>query len=581
MSLSCTAVPKYYGQFREKVIRGEIPVCKEIAMEMTRIDQLIANPLYYYDDRAVEGWIAFCENECTLTDGSDMHLLDSFKLWGESIFGWYRFVEASVYQPGKNGEPGRYIRKLVKRRLINRQFLIVGRSASKSTYVSTIQNFFLNVDTSTTHQVTTAPTMKQAEEVLSPIRTAITRARGPYFKYLTAGSIHSTTGSAANRSHLCSTKKGIENFFTGSLLEIRPMSIDKLQGLKTKVCSVDEWLSTDIRDNVLVALEQGAAKIPDYLILAVSSEGNVRNGPGDEIKLELNRILRGEERDDNTSIWYYKMDDVKEIKNPKLWVKANPNIGFTVSEDTYRKEKEKAENNPSIRNEILAKRFGIPSEGFTYFFTYEETIPQRKRDYWQMQCSLGVDLSMGDDFCGFTFLFPLPAERFGIKARSYITSNTLMKLTSAMRRKYDEFIEEGSLIVLEGVVLDLNEVYDDLESHIARCQYDVCSVGYDPYNAKEFINRWETENGPFGIVKVIQGARTESVPLGELKKLAGEKRLQFDELLMQFCMGNCITIEDTNGNRKLRKQRAEDKIDNVSAMMDAFVAYKLNKDLFG
>lgn len=547
---------------------------------MNRIDRFIANPYYYYDDKAVEGWISFCENELTLTDGTDMHLLDSFKLWGESIFGWYQYVEASVYEPGINGRPGKYVRKLVKRRLINRQFLIVGRSASKSTYVSTIQNYFLNVDTSTTHQITVAPTMRQAEEVLSPIRTAIVRARGPYFKFLTEGSIHNTTGSSANRVHLASTKKGIENFFTGSLLEIRPMSIDKTQGLKIKVGSIDEWLSTDIREDVLTSMEQGASKIKDYLILAVSSEGTVRNGPGDNIKMELNKILRGEEIDDHTSIWYYKLDDVKEVNKPKLWVKANPNIEYTVSLDTYMREKEKAESNPAIRNEILAKRFGIPSEGFTYFFTYEETLCHRKRDFWQLPCALGADLSRGDDFCAFTFLFPLQYEKFGVKARSYITSNTLNTLLPALRVKYQEFLDEGSLIVLDGTVLDMMQVYDDLEAYITRCQYDVCAFGYDPYNAKEFVNRWESENGPFGIVKVIQGARTESVPLGELKKLATDRMLLFDESIMEFCMGNCITIEDTNGNRKLRKSRADQKIDNVSAMMDAFIAYKLNKDLF-
>ena len=582
MSLSNTAVPKYYGRFREDVISGRIPVCKEVAMEMHRIDELIANPKYYYDDKAVEGWIAFCENELTLTDGSDMHLLDSFKLWGEQIFGWYYFIERQVYVPGENGNPGKYIRKLVKARLIKKQYLIVGRGASKSTYCSTIQNYFLNVDTETTHQVTVAPTMKQAEEVISPIRTSIVRSRGPYFKFLTAGSIHNTTGSKMNRAHLVSTKKGIENLFTGSLLEIRPMSIDALQGLKTKVCSVDEWLSCDIREDVVGTLEQGCSKLPDYLILAVSSEGTVRNGPGDTIKMELYDILQGNYNNPHVSIWWYKLDDVKEVnvKNKDLWLKANPNIGKTVSFEAYQLDVERAEHEPSTKNDILAKRFGIPSEGYTYFFTYEETLPHRKTEFWQMPCSVGADLSRGDDFCAFTFLFPLPYEKFGIKTRSYITTNTLIKLPSAMRAEYDKFINEGSLIVLEGTVLDMNEVYEDLENHILRSEYDTRCLGYDPYNAREFVQRWEQENGPFGIEKVIQGAKTESVPLGELKKLAGERRLLFDEELMKFCMGNCITLEDTNGNRKLYKRRADQKIDNVAAMMDAFVAYKLNKDLF-
>lgn len=582
MSLSNTAVPKYYGRFREDVISGRIPVCKEVAMEMHRIDELIANPKYYYDDKAVEGWIAFCENELTLTDGSDMHLLDSFKLWGEQIFGWYYFIERQVYVSGEDGNPGRYIRKLVKARLIKKQYLIVGRGASKSTYCSTIQNYFLNVDTETTHQVTVAPTMKQAEEVVSPIRTAIIRARGPYFKFLTAGSIHNTTGSKMNRAHLVSTKKGIENLFTGSLLEIRPMSIDALQGLKTKVCSVDEWLSCDIREDVVGTLEQGCSKLPDYLILAVSSEGTVRNGPGDTIKMELYDILQGNYKNPHVSIWWYKLDDVKEVnvKNKDLWLKANPNIGKTVSFEAYQLDVERAEHEPATKNDILAKRFGIPSEGYTYFFTYEETLTHRKTEFWQMPCSVGADLSRGDDFCAFTFLFPLPYEKFGIKTRSYITTNTLIKLPSAMRAEYDKFINEGSLIVLDGTVLDMNEVYEDLENHILRSEYDTRCLGYDPYNAREFVQRWEQENGPFGIEKVIQGAKTESVPLGELKKLAGERRLLFDEELMKFCMGNCITLEDTNGNRKLYKRRADQKIDNVAAMMDAFVAYKLNKDLF-
>ena len=580
MSLSNTAVPKYYGRFREAVIRGEIPVCREVSMEMNRIDALIASPMYYYDDQAVEGWILFCETELTLTDGSDMYLLDSFKLWGEAIFGWFYFVERSVYIPGTDGKAGRYIKKTIKKRLTLKQYLIVGRGASKSTYISTIQNYFLNVDSSTTHQVTTAPTMKQAEEVLSPIRTSIIRARGPYFKFLTAGSIHNTTGSAANRCHLASTKKGIENFFTGSLLEIRPMSIDKLQGLKTKVCSVDEWLSGDVREDVIGALEQGASKLDDYLILAVSSEGTVRNGPGDTIKMELMDILKGDYKNPHVSIWYYRLDDVKEVAHPELWVKANPNIGKTVSYEAYQMEVDRAEAAPSTRNDTLAKRFGIPSEGYTYFFTYEETLCHRKSEFWQMPCALGADLSRGDDFCAFTFLFPLPYEKFGIKVISYITSNTLMKLQPAMRMKYDEFIDEGSLVVLEGTVLDMTDVYDDLDKFIIRCEYDVRALGFDPYNAREFVQRWETENGPFGIEKVIQGAKTESVPLGELKKLAEDRRLIFDQKLMEFCMGNCITLEDTNGNRKLYKRRHDEKIDNVAAMMDAFVAFKVNKDLF-
>ena len=580
MALSNTATPKYYGQFREAVIRGEIPVNEYISLEMNRIDKLIESPIYYYDEKAIDGWIAYCENELTLTDGSDMFLLDTFKLWAEEIFGWYYFIEKSVYEPGTDGKPGRYVMKTVKKRLTLKQFLIIGRGASKSTYVSTIQSYFLNVDPSTTHQITTAPTMKLAEEVLQPIRTSIVRARGPFFKFLTAGSIHNTTGSKANRVHLASTKKGIENFFTGSLLEIRPMTIDKLQGLKTKVNSVDEWLSGAIREDVIGAIEQGASKLPDYLILAVSSEGTVRNGPGDNIKMELIDILKGDYINPHVSIWYYRLDDVKEVADPKMWVKANPNIGKTVSEEAYRMDVEKAEHSPSARNDILAKRFGIPSEGFTYFFTYEETLPHRKKEYWQMPCSMGADLSRGDDFCAFTFLFPLGYGKFGIKVRSYITSNTLMKLPGAMRFKYDQFIEEGTLIVLEGTVLDMMEVYDDLDKHIMDFQYDVRSFGFDPYNAREFVQRWEQENGPFGLEKVIQGAKTESVPLGELKKLAEDRLLLFDEQLMQFCMENCIAIEDTNGNRKLRKLRADQKIDNVAAMMDAFIAYKLNKDLF-
>lgn len=580
MSLSNTATPKYYGQFRDAVLRGEIPVNEEISLEMNRIDSLIASPIYYYDDKAVEGWILFCENELTLSDGSPLHLLDTFKLWGEQLFGWYYFIERSVYIPGKNGETGKWVKKTLKRRLTKKQLLIIGRGAAKSMYISTIQNFFLNVDPSTTHQVTTAPTMKQAEEVMAPIRTSIVRARGPYFKYLTTGTVHSTTGSMRNKSHLASTKKGIENFFTGSILEIRPWSIDKLQGLKSKINSADEWLSGAIREDIITTLEQNATKVTDGLVLATSSEGTVRNGPGDNIKMELMSILHGEYTAPSVSIWYYKLDDISEINDPRMWVKANPNLGHTVSYEAYQMEKEKAEHVPSARNDILAKRFGIPSEGYTYFFTYEETKCHRKREYWQMPCSLGIDLSRGDDFCAFTFLFPLPYEKFGIKVRSYITSNTLMKLTPAMRMKYNDFIDEGTLIVLDGTVLDMIEVYEDLEKFYLNCDYDVRSIGYDPYNAREFIQRWEQENGPFGIEKVIQGAKTESVPLGELKKLAEDRRLLFDEQLMEFCMGNCITMEDTNGNRKLLKKRHDEKIDNVSAMMDAFISYKLNKDLF-
>lgn len=581
MSLSNTAVPRYYGEFREAVLRREIPVCETIELEMNRIDDLIRNPNVYYDDKAVEGWVSYCENELTLTDGSDMFLLPTFKLWAEQIFGWYVFEDRSVYVPGPHGMPGHYEIKRIKKRLTQKQFLIVGRGASKSTYVSTIQSYFLNIDTSTTHQITTAPTMKQAEEVLSPIRTSIIRSRGPLFKFLTAGSVHSTNGSHANKAHLASTKKGIENFFTGSLLEIRPMRIDSLQGLKCKVASVDEWLSGDIREDVIGALEQGASKIPGYLILAVSSEGTVRNGPGDDIKMELMSILKGEyENSEHISIWYYRLDDKKEVAHPKNWVKANPNIGKTVSYDAYQKDVDKAEHNPSQLNDILAKRFGIPSEGFTYFFTYDEIQLHRKSTYWQLPCAMGADLSRGDDFCAFTFLFPLPYEQFGIKVRSYITSNTLAKLPGSMRFKYDQFVREGSLIVLEGTVLDMNEVYDDLQKHYIDAQYDIRAFGYDPYNAREFVQRWEAENGPFGIEKVIQGAKTESVPLGELKKLAADRRLLFDEKLMEFCMGNCVVREDTNGNRKLLKERHEQKIDNVSAMLDAFVAYKLNKDLF-
>lgn len=580
MALSNTATPKYYGQFRDAVIRGEIPVCKEISMEMNRIDDLIANPGVWYDDQAVEGFVNYCENELTLTDGEDLHLLDSFKLWAEQIFGWYYFIERSVYKPSPDGHGGRYVKKSIKKRLVNKQYLIVARGAAKSMYASCLQSFFLNVDTSTTHQITTAPTMKQAEEVMSPIRTSITRSRGPLFKFLTEGSLQNTTGSKANRMKLASTKKGIENFLTGSMLEIRPMSVDKLQGLKCKVATVDEWLSGDIREDVVGAIEQGASKNPDYLIVAISSEGTVRNGSGDTIKMELMDILKGEYVNPHVSIWYYKLDSVDEVSNPEMWIKANPNIGKTVSYETYQLDVERAEKAPATRNDILAKRFGIPMEGYTYYFTYDETIPHRKRDFWQMPCALGADLSQGDDFCAFTFLFPLTNGKFGVKTRNYISSLTLMKLPSAMRMKYDEFMEEGSLVVLDGTVLDMMQVYDDIDNHIIECGYDVRCIGYDPYNAKEFIARWETENGPFGIVKVIQGSKTESVPLGELKKLSEERMLLFDEKLMMFAMGNCITLEDTNGNRKLLKKRYDQKIDAVAAMMDAYVAYKTNRDAF-
>ena len=587
MALSNTATPKYYGQFRDAVMRGEIPVCEEISMEMNRIDDLIANPGIWYDDQAIQGFIDYCENELTLTDGEDLHLLDSFKLWAEQIFGWYYFVERSIYEPNPDGHGGRYVKKTIKKRLVNKQYLIVARGAAKSMYASCIQNYFLNVDTSTTHQVTTAPTMAQAEEVMSPIRTAITRSRGPLYQFLTEGSLQNTTGSKANRVKLASTKKGIQNFLTGSLLEVRPMSIDKLQGLRVKVATIDEWLSGDVREDVVGALQQGAAKEQgggkndDYLILAISSEGTVRNGSGDTIKMELMKILKGEYNAPRTSIFWYKLDNMDEINDPAMWLKANPNLDKTVTYETYQDDVERAEQNPAQRNDILAKRFGIPMEGYTYYFTYEETLPHdRKRDYWGMPCSLGADLSQGDDFCAFTFLFPLPGGAFGVKTRNYISSTTLMKLQPAMRVKYDEFINEGSLIVLEGTVLDMMEVYEDLDKHIMDFEYDVRSFGFDPYNAKEFVARWETENGPFGIEKVIQGARTESVPLGELKKLAEERLLLFDEELMTFAMGNCITLEDTNGNRKLLKKRYDQKIDAVSAMMDAYVAYKVNKDAF-
>ena len=580
MALSNTAVPKYYGMFRDAVIRGEIPVNKEISMEMNRIDDLIANPGVYYDDRAVEGFIDYCESELTLTDGADLNLLDTFKLWAEQIFGWYYFVERSIYEPYEDGYGGHYITKKVRKRLINKQYLIVARGAAKSMYGSCLQNFFLNVDATTTHQITTAPTMKQAEEVLSPIRTSITRARGPYFKFLTEGSLQNTTGSKANRVKLSPTKKGIENFLTGSLLEIRPMRIDKLQGLQIKVATVDEWLSGDIREDVIGAIEQGASKVDDYLIVAISSEGTVRNGAGDTIKMELMDILKGDYINPHVSIWWYKLDSIDEVSDPAMWVKAQPNIGKTVSYETYQLDVERAEKAPAARNDILAKRFGLPMEGYTYYFTYEETLPHRKRSYWQMACSLGADLSQGDDFCAFTFLFPLSNGAFGIKTRNYITSSTLMKLPAAMRIKYDQFMQEGSLIVLEGTVLDMMQVYDDLDNYITDCGYDVRCFGYDPYNAKEFVDRWASENGPFGIEKVIQGAKTESVPLGELKKLSEERMLLFDEDLMTFTMGNCITLEDTNGNRKLLKKRYEQKIDAVAAMMDAYIAYKANKDAF-
>ena len=581
MALSNTAVPRYYGQFRDAVIRGDIPVCREVSMEMNRIDELIANPGFYYDDQAVEGFVRYCENELTLTDGEDLILLDSFKLWAEQIFGWYYFVERSVYEPDPNGHGGRYVNKRIKKRLINKQYLIVARGAAKSQYESYIHNYFLNVDTSTTHQVHTAPTMKQAEEVLAPMRTAITRSRGPLFKFLTDGSLQNTTGSKANRVKLASTKKGIENFLTGSLCEIRPMTIDKLQGLNSRINTVDEWLSGDTREDVIGALEQGASKNDDYLIVAVSSEGTVRNGPGDTIEMELMDILKGEYYNPHVSIWWYKLDSLDEVSDPDMWPKANPNIGKTVTYEVYQLDVERAEKAPAARNDILAKRFGIPMEGYTYYFTYEETLPQkRKQDFWNMPCTLGADLSQGDDFCAFTFMFPLRNGCFGIKTRNYITELTLSKLPLAMRAKYDQFINEGSLIVMPGTVLDMMEVYEDLDNFIADAGYDVRCFGFDPYNAREFVERWERENGPFGIEKVIQGAKTESVPLGELKKLAEERMLLFDEELMTFAMGNCITLEDTNGNRKLLKKRYDQKIDAVAAMMDAYVAFKLNREAF-
>lgn len=580
VGLSNTAVPKYYGLFRDAVWRGEIPVCKEISMEMNRIDGLIANPAVYYDDEAVEGWVKYCENELTLTNGDDLHLLDTFKLWGEQIFGWYYFVDRSVYVPSKDNHGGRFERRSIKKRLTQKQFLIVARGAAKSMYGSCVQSFFLNVNTETTQQITTAPTMKQAEEILSPFRTAITRARGPLFQFLTEGSLQNTTGSRANRVKLASTKKGIENFLTGSILEVRPMSIDKFQGLRPKVVTVDEWLSGDIREDVIGAAEQGASKHDEYLILAMSSEGTVRNSSGDTMKMELMDILRGDYVNPHVSIWYYKLDDVLEVSNPDMWPKAQPNIGKTVTYETYQQDVERAEKAPAARNDILAKRFGIPMEGYTYFFSYEETIPHRRRDFWQLPCAMGADLSQGDDFCAFTFLFPLPTGDFGIKTRSYISSLTMMKLPGAMRIKYDQFLEEGSLVVLEGTILDMMEVYENLDTHIRELGYDIRAFGFDPYNAKEFVTRWEQENGPFGIEKVIQGARTESVPLGELKTLSEERMLIFDQQLMAFAMGNAVTLEDTNGNRKLMKKRYDQKIDNVSALLDAYVAWKANKDSF-
>lgn len=585
MALSNTAVPYYYGQFRDAVIRGEIPISNEIAMEMQRIDELIADPQYYYDDKAINGFIAFCENELVLTDGSDLHLLDSFKLWAESIFGWYEFVEKTIPEPDGRGGT-HYVTKTIKKRLIKKQYLIVARGAAKSMYASCIQNYFLCIDKTSSHQITTAPTMPQAEEVMSPIRTAITRSRGPLYTFLTDGSINNTTGSKANRQKLCPTKKGIQNFLTGSLLEVRPMTIDKLQGLRVKVATIDEWLSGDVREDVVGAIEQGAAKEQgggandDYLIVAISSEGTVRNGSGDTIKMELMSILKGDYKAPHTSIWWYKLDDIKEVNDPRYWMKANPNIGITVSYETYQSDVEKAEANPAARNDILAKRFGIPMEGYTYFFTYAETLVHRKRSYWQMACSMGADMSQGDDFCAFTFMFPIGNGQFGIKTRSYITTLSYSRLPRALKAKYDEFIAEGSLIVMEGTILDLMNVFDDLDEYITKNEYDVRCFGYDPYYAKEFVERWERENGPFGIEKVPQGARTESVPLGELKNLAGERMLLFDEQIMSYTMGNAITLEDTNGNRKLYKKRREHKIDNVAAMLDAFVAYKRNLDAF-
>lgn len=580
MALSNTAVPYYYGKFREAVLKGQIPVCREIALEMNRIDELIANPGVYYDEDAVEGFVLYCETELTKTDGTDLNLLDTFKLWAEQIFGWYYYIERSVYVPTEDNRGGHYETKMIKKRLINKQYLIVARGAAKSMYASCIQNYFLNVDTSTTHQIATAPTMKQADEVMSPIRTAVTRARGPLFKFLTEGSLQNTTGSRANRVKLASTKKGVENFLTGSLLEVRPMSVDKLQGLRPKVSTVDEWLSGDIREDVVGAIEQGASKLDDYLIVAVSSEGTVRNSSGDTIKMELMDILKGDYVNPHVSIWYYRLDDITEVNQPDMWLKANPNLGKTVTYETYQLDVERAEKAPSTRNDILAKRFGIPMEGYTYFFTYEETLPHRRRDFWSMPCALGGDLSQGDDFCAFTFLFPLPNGAYGIKTRCYISSLTLMKLPGAMRMKYDQFINEGSLMALECTVLDMMDVYDDLDKFIQDCQYDVRCFGFDPYNAREFVERWTKENSNYGVEKVIQGAKTESVPLGEMKLLSEERMLVFDQELFSFTMGNCITMEDTNGNRKLLKKRADQKIDSVAALLDAYVAYKLNKEAF-
>jgi len=580
VTLSNTETPRYYSEFRDRVLSGEIPVNREVSMEMNRIDELVQNPDIWYDDLPVEGFIKFCETELTLTDGSDLYLLDTFKLWAEQIFGWYYFVERSIYQPGIDGEPGKYVKKVVKKRLVTKQYLIVARGAAKSMYAHCLQSYFLTVDTATTHQITTAPTMKQAEEVMSPFRTAITRGRGPLFKFLTEGSLQNTTGSRANRVKLASTKKGVENFLTGSLLEIRPMSISKLQGLRPKTSTIDEWLSGDIREDVVGAVEQGASKLDDYLIVAISSEGTVRNGSGDTIKMELANILKGEYDAPHISIWHYKLDDIEEVADPSTWLKANPNLGKTVTYDVYHLDVERAEKATAARNDILAKRFGIPMEGYTYFFTYEETLPHRPRDFWGIPCALGADLSQGDDFCAFTFLFPIANGSFGVKTRSYITALTLMKLPGAMRMKYDEFIGEGSLHVLEGTVLDMMEVYDDLDEFINSKEYDVRCFGYDPYNAKEFVARWEAENGPFGIEKVIQGAKTESVPLGELKIFSEQRKLIFDQELMSFAMGNAVTLEDTNGNRKLLKKRQDEKIDNVSALMDAYIAYKANKDSF-
>lgn len=580
MALSNTAVPKYYGEFRDAVMRGEIPVCEPISLQMNRIDQFIANPGIFYDEEAVEGFIRYCENELVLTDGSDLFLLPSFKLWAEDLFGWYYFVERSIWEPDENGHTGHYVRKMIKKRLINKQYIILGRGGAKSMYASCVQSFIQNVDGSTTKGVVTAPTMKMAEAIMDPLRTAIVRARGPLFKFLTEGSLQNTTGSKAKRQKLASTKAGIVNFITNSIIEVQPMTIDKLQGRRDRVATIDEWLSGDVREDVTGAIEQGSSKLDDYMIILTSSEGTVRNGSGDTIKMELMDILKGKYQNPHVSIWYYRLDDISEVGKPELWVKANPNLGKTVTYETYQLDVERAEHAPAQRNDILAKRFGIPMEGYTYFFTYEETLPFKKRSYWQMPCALGCDLSQGDDFCAFTFLFPLHGGDFGVKTRSYITSTTLSKLPGAMRLKYEEFMQEGSLIVLEGTVLDMEEVYEDLDFHITQQEYDVRAIGYDPYNAREFIERWGNENGPFGIVKVPQGAKTESVPLGELKKLAEERMLLFDEELMTFAMGNCITLEDTNGNRKLYKKRQEQKIDNVAAMMDAYIAYKANKDAF-